>query len=354
LECSRRSCRTGIATAGAAILLAACASGPTSPYAENAPPTVLTTIEDAGVRDLRGSFRAATCSRLPANAPACDDVLLRVPGESVGTAPKPATDLPQRYRIAFVPGFLSECFDRYARPFADAQRALTEEGFAVDYFRVPGRGTTAESAKRLAEHFAALDGDPRPIILFAYSKGLPDTLEFVVRHPAAAQRIAAIVSVAGAANGSPLADDLASAYRDLAAGFPLAGCAPGTGEEINDLRRDVRLEWWRRNHHAVNLPVFALVAAPRPDRVSPATRLTYDRLARQDPRNDGKLLAQDQIVAGGYLLGYANADHWAVAIPLDEALPSWSMLYRDNVPRPALVRGAIDVVAETLRTQQKK
>ena len=354
MECARRACGLGAATVCTAIVLAGCASGPIAPYAEKVPPTVLVTIEDAGVRDLRGSFRAAACRRLPADPPACDDVLLRLPGEIAAAASSPASDLPQRYRIAFVPGFLSECFDHYARPFADAQRALAQEGFAVDYFRVPGRGTTVENAKQLAEHFAAFDGDPRPIILFAYSKGLPDTLEFVVRHPAAAQRIAAIVSVAGAANGSPLADDLGSAYRDLAAGFPLSGCAAGTGEEIHDLRRDVRLEWWRTHRHAIDVPVFALVAAPRPDRVSPATRLTYDRLARQDPRNDGKLLAQDQIVPGGYLLGYANADHWAVAIPLEEALPSWSMLYRDNVPRAALVRGAIDVVAETLQAPQKK
>jgi hypothetical protein len=332
-----------------AVVLAGCASKPAAPGVETVPPAVLVTIEDAGVRDLRASFRAATCSRLPADAPACDDVLLRLPGETAATAPNATADLPQRYRIAFVPGFLSECFDRYAQPFADAQRALKAEGFTVDYFRVPGRGTSAENAQKLAEHFAALDGDPRPIILFAYSKGLPDTLEFVVRHPAAARRIAAIVSVAGAVNGSPLADDLASAYRELASGFPLPGCAPGSGEEIHDLRRDVRLEWWRVNRPAINVPVFALVAAPRSDRVSPATRLSYDRLARVDPRNDGKLLAQDQIVAGGYLLGFANADHWAVAVPLEEALPSWSLLYRDNVPRPALVRGAIDVVAQTLQ-----
>jgi hypothetical protein len=332
-----------------AVVLAGCASKPVAPGLETAPPAVLVTIADAGVRDLRGSFRAAACDRLPADAPACDDVLLRVPGETAASASSPAPDLPQQYRIAFVPGFLSECFDRYAQPFADAQRALKAEGFMVDYFRVPGRGTSAENAQKLAEHFASLDGDPRPIILFAYSKGLPDTLEFVVRHPAAARRIAAIVSVAGAVNGSPLADDLASAYRELASGFPLPGCAPGSGEEIHDLRRDVRLEWWRINRPAVNVPVFALVAAPRPDRVSPATRLSYDRLARLDPRNDGKLLAQDQIVAGGYLLGFANADHWAVAVPLEEALPSWSLLYRDNVPRPALVRGAIDVVAQTLQ-----
>jgi hypothetical protein len=354
LECIRRAGRSGIATACIAVVLVGCASQPIAPGLETAPPAVLVTIEDAGVRDLRGSFRAATCSRLPDGAPACDDVLLRLPGEPAASASSPVTDLPQRYRIAFVPGFLSECFDRYAQPFADAQRALKAEGFTVDYFRVPGRGTSAENAQKLAEHFAALDGDPRPIILFAYSKGLPDTLEFVVRHPAAARRIAAVVSVAGAVNGSPLADDLASAYRELASGFPLPGCAPGSGQEIHDLRRDVRLEWWRINRGSVNVPVFALVAAPRPDRVSPATRLTYDRLARLDPRNDGKLLAQDQIAAGGYLLGFANADHWAVAVPLGEALPSWSILYRDNVPRPALVRGAIDVVAQTLQASPGK
>jgi hypothetical protein len=218
----------------------------------------------------------------------------------------------------------------------------------VDYFQVPGRGTTAENAKRLADHFASLDGDARPIILFAYSKGLPDALEFVVRYPEAAARIAAIVSVAGAVNGSPLADHLHAAYRDWAAAFPLPGCNAGSGDEIHDLRRDVRLAWWRANRHAMKTPVFALVAAPRPDRVSPGTRATYDRLARIDPRNDGKLLAQDQVVPGQYLLAYANADHWAVALPLDEALPGFSFLFRDGVPRPALVRAAIDVVTATL------
>jgi hypothetical protein len=45
-------------------------------------------------------------------------------------------------------------------------------------------------------------------------------------------------------------------------------------------------------------------------------------------------------------------DHWAVAIPLAEALPSWPPTFRDGVPRAALVRGAIDVVAETLQTKQ--
>jgi hypothetical protein len=98
----------------------------------------------------------------------------------------------------------------------------------------------------------------------------------------------------------------------------------------------------------MTLPVFALVGAPLPDQVSPAMRATYRRLAQVDPRNDGKLLAQDQVVPGGYLLGYANADHWAIAIPVADELPALAFMFRDQVPRSALVRAAIDVVAATL------
>jgi hypothetical protein len=35
------------------------------------------------------------------------------------------------------------------------------------------------------------------------------------------------------------------------------------------------------------------------------------------PRNDGLLLIYDQIIPGGTLLGYANADHWSVALSLE-------------------------------------
>jgi hypothetical protein len=50
------------------------------------------------------------------------------------------------------------------------------------------------------------------------------------------------------------------------------------------------------------------------------------------------------------LLGYVNVDHLAVAIPLAQQLPAVSFLFKDNVPRPALVRAAIEVAAETLET----
>jgi hypothetical protein len=334
-----------------ALLLAACAGTPDGQRLDAGPPALLVAAGDAGVRDLRGPYRAAVCRRLAAEERPCGDVLRTLSGEMSEASLSrsvPLADLARRYRIAFVPGFLSECFDGYARPFADVTRSLRGAGFDVDYFAVFGRGSVSMNAARLAQHFRATGADDRPLIVFAYSKGLLDVLEFAASEPSAARRIAAIVAVAGAANGSPLADTLLPVYRNWVAAFPLPGCASGTGDEIHDLRRDVRLEWWSKHGRAVTIPVFSLVAAPEPERVSPGTRATYRALARIDPRNDGKLLWVDQIAPRSFLLGYANADHWAIAIPVAEELPALGFLFRDGVARAVLVEAAIEIVVQVL------
>ena len=312
------------------------------------PPTTIVAVRDAGVRDLRGTFRAAACARLPAVGPTCEEVLLKLAGEPPPTSLPRQEDLPRRYRIAFVPGLFNECFEDLARPFADVQADLEAGGFTVDYFAVAGRGSVAQNAARLAEHFAGLPADDRPLIVFAYSKGLVDLLDFMVRYPDLARPIAAVVSVAGASNGSPLADRMHAIYRSLGAKFPLPGCARGTGEEILDLRPDTRIAWWQEHGESLTVPIFTLVAAPQPDRVSPATRATYNELAKIDSRNDGKLLWQDQIPPRSHLLGYVNADHWSIAVPVLKEAPKASFLFRDTAPRTVLAEAAIEVVAATL------
>jgi len=188
--------------------------------------------------------------------------------------------------------------------------------------------------------------------VFAYSKGLPDLLELVVSRPELSQRVAAIVSVAGAANGSLLADRYVDRYRRWLSRLPLITCGSGTGDEMGDLRRDVRLEWWRRHRASVAIPIFLIVTTPRRDHVSPPLAETYRTLAGAEPRNDGMLFWYDQLVSGGRLLGYVNADHWGIAIPLSRELRAMDFLfYDDAVPRTQLVEAAIEVVDEALRAR---
>jgi hypothetical protein len=354
LKTAIRSIVAGVALtlAAAAVPSRAQAPGGDMLPLEAYPPTTIVAVRDAGVRDLRGTFRAAACARLPADGPACEDVLLKLAGEPPAAASPSADDLARRYRIAFVPGLFNECFEDLARPFSDVQADLEARGFTVEYFAVAGRGSVAQNAARLAGHFVTLPEDDRPLIVFAYSKGLVDLLDFMVRYPDLARSIAAVVSVAGASNGSPLADRMHAIYRSLGARFPLPGCARGTGEEIVDLRPETRIAWWQDHGESLTVPIFTLVAAPRADRVSPATRGTYNELAKIDPRNDGKLLWQDQIPPRSYLLGYVNADHWSIAVPILAEAPTAAFLFRDTAPRAALAAAAIDVVAATIAARE--
>src|SRR4029453_7458974 len=333
--------------------LALAAGGPPPPLSAAAPPPVLmTTPTEAGIVDLRGIYRAALCRRLPLTGPRCDDVLLRLPGESAPASEARSPDTLRRYRVAFVPGLFSECLQALARPFADVIPELTRTGFDARYFSVAGRGSTATNSERLAREIAALPDDGRPLIVFAYSKGLPDLLELVARRPDSAARIAAIVSLAGAANGSLLADRHLATYQRWLSGLPLVSCGSGTGDEIGDLRRDVRLEWWRRHRAAISVPIFLLVTTPLRDHVSPPLSAPYRELARTEPRNDGMLFWYDQLVSGARLLGYINADHWGIPMPLSQEFRAMDFLfYDDAVPRTLLVEAAIEVVDEALRTR---
>jgi hypothetical protein len=336
----------------AALFLSGCAAKSLSPANETMPPIVLATLGDAGIKDVRHLYRAAVCRQLPTGSLPCEELILRFPNEAAAGSLSRQTDIKDHYQIAFVPGFFSDCLNGIFYPFTDVIADLTGLGFVVHNLPTFGRASSAANAERLATQLAQLSPDPKPLIMVVYSKGLPDFLELLLRYPQTTQHIAAIISVAGAVNGSPIADDLYEFYRDWLAGLPIPGCDRGTGEEVRDLRRDVRLEWWTQYRSAITVPIFSLVAVPRADRVSPILKQIHAKLAAIDPRNDGLLLWYDTIATRGYLLGYVNADHLAIAVPTSQQVRALSLLFKDDVPRPALVRAAIEVAAETLKTSR--
>jgi len=109
----------------AVLLLCGCTAKPVLPVAETMPPIVLAGLGDAGVRDLRHLYRAAVCGQLPTGSPPCEELILRFPNEAAAGSLSKPTGIQNRYQIAFVPGFFSDCLNGMFYPFTDVITDLT-------------------------------------------------------------------------------------------------------------------------------------------------------------------------------------------------------------------------------------
>lgn len=339
-----RLVRLAMLLASASLALVACTTVPRNATGPAMAPRHAT---EMGMRDLRAEFRRAFCARLPRQTD-CADILLRLPDEPPHTANtrfNAPAELAGRYRLAFVPGLLAGCTGSLAMPFTDMVAPLRAAGFDARILSIDGRGSTAHNADLIARQLTEAAPDPRPWIVFGYSKGLPDALEALVRHPEIQRDIVAVVSYAGALSGSRLADDAGGLSMALLNHVPLPGCGAGDGADIASLRRDVRHAWWQAHHGELRPPLYVIAAAARADRVSVPLRGSHATLSKDGALNDGQLVAADAMVPGGTLMGYVNADHWAMAIPLSRQLPALSALFVDDLPRADLTLAAVQVIA---------
>lgn len=323
-----------------AVLLAACAVAPPAGTGDAPLPAAL-----AEAVDLRGPYRAALCGREDMGAAACAVTLHRFAGERAAARPPPADT--SRFRLLFVPGFLASCFPA-ADSFADVVAAARAQGFAAHVLAAEGRNGVDANARLLAAQVEALPDDGRRIVLVGHSKGGVDALALIVARPDLARRVAAVLAVGGALQGSPLADRLRGAYSATFAVFPFPACGWGEGDPVADLTPERRRAWWARHGGTLAAPVYALVSVPDAERLSPALLAPHAYLATHSPWNDGMLLAQDQIATPGRLLGIVNADHLAVAIPFPGGLPWTFTMTAVPFPRPQVVLAAIDVIAADL------
>jgi len=317
-----------------ALLCAGCATGPL-PSRDETPP--LPPELDAA-RDLRGPFRGAFCAR----EAACEDSLYRFAGEM--TTPRPPAADPSRFHLLFVPGFLASCFPDI-HSFGDVMDAARAAGFAVDFLDVEGRGGVAANARSLAQRIDALSDDGRRYLIVGHSKGAVDALQMLVDRPDIARRTTALIAVAGALQGSPLADRLDGLYGITFGAFPFSACGKGDGTPVLDLQRAARTEWWSAHGSALTVPVYSLVSVPEMTRLATTLYPTFLALSHLTRYNDGMLLASGQVAPNGALLGIVDADHLSIGIPRPDTFPHLLWFSPVPFPRTAAIMAAIDVVA---------
>jgi hypothetical protein len=341
-----------------------CASRPLLPFSTDTPSLVLVPASGAGVQDRRGRFREIFCevleargTELPDYRP-CEESLTRVGTEPPGSGARVDLGPSKRGLVAvLVPGVGWDCFSNWLALEGSVPAHLRRFHYDLTALEVEGLSSSARNARLIRDaimQMTAPDGEPR-LVLIGYSKGASDILEAVVSYPEIRARIAAVVSAAGAIGGSPLANDARQSQLALLTHWPDAKCSPGDGGALESLRPATRKKWLARHPLPDSIPYYSLVTFPEPDRISSVLGSSYSKLSQVDARNDSQLLFYDQIIPGSSLVGYVNADHWALTVPIarSHAMLGTTLVDRNDYPREALTEALLRFIEEDLALQTR-
>ncbi|MDH4050233.1 MAG: hypothetical protein OEU93_01555 [Rubrivivax sp.] len=345
--------------AALALHLAGCASSPAEPFSLDTPPLVLVPAAQAGVQDKRGRFREIYCAVLQARAGEvpdhrdCSDALTRLGTEPAGTGRPVALGPSSRHLVAaVVPGIGYECVEHWLQSAGTVAQHVQKFGYELVDIKVDALSSSTRNARQVRDAVMAMDLGPGPrrLVLFGYSKGAPDVLQAIVDYPEIRPRLAAVVSIAGTVAGSPLANDAEQYQAELMQHFPGATCDAGDGGGVASLRPATRQAWLAQNPLPPGVPYYSVVTLPQPERISSILTHSAKRLAQIDARNDSQMLFYDQVIPGSSLVGYINADHWAVVLPIARAHDIvGSMFVTENAyPREALMEAVLRFVEEDL------
>jgi len=308
--------------------------------------------------DGRSRFREIFCrqaSRGAAPSPAnCDDLLWRLSDEPAPPAAGEGgeTRLPVGYRIFVVTGALGDCHFEDLVPFGQEVARLRSDGLAIEVITVGGRSSAVHNARQIDDALRAAElRDRERVILLGYSKGAVDILQFLVDEPALARRVAAVVSVAGPIFGSPLADKGAWWYRHFLRNSFAGTCDPGDGGVIDSLRPAERSAWMQSHPLPPDVKYFSVAAFTTEAHLGRGLKLTWEMLGGPARRNDGQVVASDAVIPSSVLLGFVNADHWDVALPLERQFPRLAARQVSRqFPRDVLFDALLMYVAESLPT----
>jgi hypothetical protein len=343
----------------AAIALGGCAGPPLMPFSTDTPPLALLPAAKSGLEDRRGRFREIYCAVLEARKDVlpdirpCDEALTRVGSEPAGSG-RPVNLAPSSSKLvaAFVPGFGWDCIAEWLEAKGSTVDHLRSQGFEFVQVPVEALSSSVRNGKLIRDTLMSRPAQPGParLVLLGYSKGVPDILEALVSYPELRGRVAAVVSLAGSIGGSPLANDAEQYQADLLRHFPGATCTSGDRGAVASMRPAARQAWLATYSLPAGIRYYTVATFPRPERISALLKGSYDKLARVDARNDSQLIFYDQMLPGSALLGFLNADHWALAVPIARKQGTVATVFVDQnaYPREALAETVLRMVEEDL------
>ena len=342
--------------------LTACSSQPQIPFSHSLDPLSFEPGNTYNIADGRARFREIFCAAnedhgesLPDYTP-CEEALVRFEDEP-GPTGLPVNLGPSSTNLLgkMVPGLAYSCVKRWLDHDNSAPNHVATLGYETGFIQFEGIASSETNADLIADYVAGLgtEYDDRPLILFGYSKGLPDVFAFLVQYPELTHRVAAVVSYSGAVWGSPLADEADEKQLRWLTLIPGAECEKKDSKALETLSPENRQAWFAEHTLPEHIRYYSVVSFPDPENISNGLQRFYRQLGEmKDARNDSQLVFYDQVIPGSTVLGFFNADHWAMSVPIARQHEVSQAIFADqnDFPREIALEAILRFIEEDLES----
>jgi hypothetical protein len=347
-------------------LLSACSSQPQVPFSYSLAPLSFEPGNTYNVSDGRARFREIFCAAnedhgesLPDFRP-CDDALVRFEDEPPPTGEPVSLGVSSAGLLGkMVPGLAYSCIKPWLHHDNSAPNHVATLGYETGFIQVEGIASSETNATLIADYIATLGPEHtgRPLILFGYSKGVPDIFAFLAAYPELTAQVAAVVSYAGAVWGSPLADTANEKQLSWLTYIPGAECEKQDSKALETLSPANRKAWFAENTLPDHIRYYSVIAFPDPENISNGLQRFHRKLGElKDGRNDSQVVFYDQVIPGSTILGFFNADHWAMSVPIARQHEITQAVFadRNDFPREIALEAILRYIEEDLEKAGKR
>ena len=341
-------------------LVMSCSSQPQVPFSYTIEPLSFEPGNQYNLTDGRARFREIFCAAnkdhgaLLPDFRSCEEALVRFDDEPAATGEPVNLGMSSLNLLGkMVPGLGYSCIKPWLQHDNSAPQYAAEIGYETGFIQVEGIASSETNGDLIAQFIQSLDrnDDSKPLVLVGYSKGLPDIFSFLTNYPDLARQVTAVVSYSGAVWGSALAEGANEKQLRWLTRVPGAECEKKDSKALEALMPANRQRWFAEHTLPAHIRYYSVVSFPDPSNISNGLQGSHRKLGQlQDARNDSQLVFYDQVIPGSTLLGFFNADHWAMSVPIARHHRVSQALFADKnaFPREIALEAILRYIEEDL------